>query len=93
MGTAMVPIFGMRKNIYPYPKDHWTLKTGKFEEPTPASYRFRAPSIGGSKIYRVRRKGVDFGEKLFSLMVDLQGSNSSGVTGIVFFMTAEEARV
>ena len=30
------------------PKDHWTLKTGYFEHPTPASYRFIHPSIGGS---------------------------------------------
>ena len=30
------------------PKDHWTLKTGYFEDPTPASYRFIHPSIGGS---------------------------------------------
>ena len=31
-----------------YPKDHWTLKTGHFEDPNPAKNRFRAPSIGGS---------------------------------------------
>ena len=24
-----------------HPKDHWTLKTGYFEDPTPASYRFK----------------------------------------------------
>ena len=90
MGTG--PHFWMRQKHLPYHyKNHWTLKTGKFEDPSPASYRFRAPSIGGSKILRVLKKRVDFGEKLFSLMVDLQG-NSSGVTGIVFFMTAEEAR-
>ena len=31
-----------------FPKDHWTLKTGHFEDPTPASSRFVHPSIGGS---------------------------------------------
>ena len=35
-----------------YPKDHWTLKTGYFEDPTLLSN----PSIGGSKILRVKRK-------------------------------------
>ena len=38
-----------------YPKDHWTLKTGHFEDPNPAKNRFRAPSIGGSKILRVEK--------------------------------------
>ena len=34
-------------------KDHWTLKSGNVEDlNTPASYRFTAPSIGGSKILR-----------------------------------------
>ena len=33
-----------------FPKDHWTLPTGYFEDQnTLASYRFVHPSIGGSK--------------------------------------------
>ena len=34
-----------------HPKDHWTLKTGYFEDRT-LLYRFIHPSIGGSKILR-----------------------------------------
>ena len=46
----------VQKGIERYvPKDHWTLETGYFEDPTPASYRFFHPSIGGSKISR----GID----------------------------------
>ena len=38
---------GLRVNFFP--KDHWTLKTGYFEDQnTPASYSFFHPSIGGS---------------------------------------------
>ena len=40
-----------KKDMY-HPKDHWTLKTGYFEDPHPESYRFFHPSIGGSKILR-----------------------------------------
>jgi len=36
-----------------HPKDHWTLKTGYFED-LPLLYRFVHPSIGGSKILRAR---------------------------------------
>ena len=43
------------KSFLQYPKDHWTLKTAYFEDPNPASYGFRAPSIGESKILRVQQ--------------------------------------
>jgi len=45
----------MRIKIIRYPKDHWTLKTGHFEDlKTPASYRLVHPSIGGSlRILRI----------------------------------------
>ena len=36
-----------------HPKDHWTLKTGYFED-LPLLHRFVHPSIGGSKILRAR---------------------------------------
>ena len=42
--------------IFTYPKDDWTLQKWRhFEDQnTPASYRFRAPSIGGSKILSLK---------------------------------------
>ena len=42
-----------REILWIYPKDHWTLKTSYFEDPTPACYTGSNPSIGGSKILRV----------------------------------------
>ena len=57
--------------IYCLPKDHWTLKTGYFEDPTPASYRFVHPSIGRSKILRACFFFVSFCFVLFCLFVCL----------------------
>ena len=51
--------FSLWQPFLNFPKDHWTLKTGYFEDPTPASFRFFHPSIGGSKILRVPTKKND----------------------------------
>ena len=52
MGKLAKPFTGW--GIY-NPKDHWTLKTGYFEDPTPA-IQVQNPSIGGSKILREDKK-------------------------------------
>ena len=36
-----------------YPKDHWTLKSGYFEDQNTPAIQVQNPSIGGSKVLRV----------------------------------------